>query len=56
MRKPLSVKAELLAALKALFADYKGLCDSGDAGFLYLEQMDAGKQAMAAIARAEQKS
>lgn len=51
-RKP-SVQAELLAALKALFADYKQLADSGDAGFWELEAQYVGKQALAAIARAE---
>lgn len=44
---------DLLAALKALFADYKALADSGDAGNWSLEEQDEGKQALAAIAKAE---
>lgn len=43
---------DLLAALKALFAAYKQLADSGDAGFWSLEETDVGRQAMAAIAKA----
>ena len=43
---------ELLAALKALFADYKQLADSGDAGWT-LENQPVGQQALAAIAKAE---
>ena len=43
----------LLAALKALFDDYKRLADSGDAGFWKLEDLAVGKQASAAIAAAE---
>lgn len=43
---------ELLAALEALFDDYKRLADSGDAGFWSLEEIEVGKQAMAAIAKA----
>lgn len=45
--------ADLLAALKALFDDYKQLADSGDAGFWALEDKPAGQQALAAIAKAE---
>jgi len=43
---------DLLEALTALYADYKELADSGDAGFWQLENRDVGKQALAAIARA----
>jgi hypothetical protein len=43
---------ELLEALAALYADYKQLADSGDAGNWRLEDTDAGKQALAAIAKA----
>lgn len=42
----------LLSALQALFDDYKALADSGDAGNWRLEDQAAGKQALAAIARA----
>jgi hypothetical protein len=42
----------LLAALETLFADYKQLADSGDAGNWALEDTDAGKTAIAAIAKA----
>jgi len=43
---------ELLEALKALFADYKTLADSGDAGFWSLENRSVGKQVLALIAKA----
>jgi len=43
---------DLLEALEYLFADYKALADSGDAGNWALEDITAGKKAMAAIARA----
>jgi hypothetical protein len=43
---------ELLEALTVLYADYKALADSGDAGNWQLEDTDSGKQALAAIARA----
>jgi len=43
---------DLLEALEGLFADYKALADSGDAGNWALEDITAGKKAMAAIARA----
>ncbi len=43
---------ELLAALWALFNDYKALADSGDAGFWKLEDEEVGKQAMAALNKA----
>ena len=42
--------APLLAeALNALYEDYKGLADSGDAGFWKLEDLPVGKQAIAAL-------
>jgi len=44
---------DLLAALEALFQDYKELADSGDSGFWRLEDLEAGKQAIAAIDRAK---
>lgn len=44
---------DLLAALEALFASYKRLADSGDAGNWSLEDYDEGKQALAAIAKAK---
>jgi len=44
---------DLLAALRALFDDYKRLADSGDAGNWRLEDLDEGKQALAALAKAE---
>lgn len=44
---------DLLSALKALFADYKRLADSGDAGNWSLEEEEVGKQALAAIEKAE---
>ena len=43
---------DLLAALEALFSDYKSLADSGDAGFWSLEDTVEGQQALAAIAKA----
>jgi hypothetical protein len=43
---------DLLEALTALYADYKELADSGDAGFWQLENRDVGKQALAALAKA----
>lgn len=43
---------ELLEALQALFDDYKALADSGDAGNWSLEDMECGKAALAAIAKA----
>lgn len=47
---------DLLTALEELFADYKQLADSGDAGSWKLEDQDAGKAAMAAIAKARGES
>lgn len=43
---------DLLEALVELFTDYKLLADSGDAGNWSLEDLDAGKKAIAAIAKA----
>jgi hypothetical protein len=43
----------LLEALKELFADYKQLADSGDAGNWRLEETEAGAKALAAIAAVE---
>lgn len=43
---------DLLEALTELFASYKELADSGDAGFWSLEDTDEGKRALAAIAKA----
>lgn len=43
---------DLLAALEAIFQDYKELADSGDAGFWRLENTDCGKLAIEAIAKA----
>jgi hypothetical protein len=43
---------DLLEALQELFADYKSLADSGDAGFWSLEDQDVGKKAIAAINKA----
>jgi hypothetical protein len=47
---------ELLDALRELFADYKRLADSGDAGNWSLEDTTIGQQALAAIAKAEGQS
>lgn len=44
---------DLLEALKRLFEDYKRLADSGDAGRWALEDTNVGKQALAAIQKAE---
>ncbi|MDT4321862.1 hypothetical protein [Klebsiella aerogenes] len=43
---------ELLESLQELFAHYKELADSGDAGNWKLEDEPVGKKAMAAIAKA----
>jgi len=43
---------ELLEALTALYASYKALADSGDAGNWRLEDTDEGQQTLAAIAKA----
>lgn len=50
--KLIAAAPDLLEALEDLFADYKSLADSGDAGFWKLEDQDAGKRALAAIAKA----
>lgn len=42
----------LFDALDALFASYKDLADSGDAGFWSLEDTEVGKLAIAALALA----
>jgi hypothetical protein len=42
----------LYEALEQLFADYKALADSGDAGNWSLEDTAQGKRAMAALAQA----
>lgn len=39
----------LYDALRALFDSYKGLADSGDAGFWSLEDQPEGRQAIAAL-------
>lgn len=44
---------DLLGALEALFQDYKQLADSGDAGFLKLEDQESGKRAIKAMAKAK---
>jgi hypothetical protein len=43
---------DLLEALTALYASYKALADSGDAGNWRLEETDEGQQARAAIRKA----
>lgn len=43
---------DLLEALEDLFADYKRHADSGDAGYWKVEDLDAGKKALAAIKKA----
>jgi hypothetical protein len=48
----IAASPDLYAALERLFASYKDLADSGDAGFWSLEDLDEGKQALAALARA----
>lgn len=45
-----SKSQELLLALEELFADYKALADSGDAGNWRIEDLPVGKRAMAVIA------
>lgn len=44
--------SDVVAALQALFDDYKELADSGDAGFWSLEDTPVGKQALAALENA----
>jgi len=48
-----SINADLLEALEELFASYKSLADSGDAGNWSLEEQPEGKKALAAIAKAK---
>lgn len=43
---------DLLEALQVLFASYKALADSGDAGNWKIENQPEGKQALAAISKA----
>ena len=43
---------DLLEALAALYASYKALADSGDAGNWRLEETDEGQQTLAAIRKA----
>lgn len=43
---------ELLESLQELFADYKQLVDSGDAGFWNMEDTEVGRKSLAAIAKA----
>jgi hypothetical protein len=43
---------DLLEALTALYASYKALADSGDAGNWRLEDTDEGRQALDAIRKA----
>lgn len=45
-------ESDVVAALQALFDDYKELADSGDAGFWSLEDTPVGKQALAALENA----
>lgn len=49
-----NVNKQLFDALKALFASYKQLADSGDAGNWRIEDYPEGKQALQAISAAEQ--
>lgn len=48
-----NVNKQLLGALKVLFASYKQLADSGDAGNWRIEDYPEGQQALQAIAAAE---
>lgn len=43
---------ELLEALQEIYADYKALADSGDAGFWKVEDLPCGIKAINAIAKA----
>lgn len=47
---------DLYEALDALFKDYKQLADSGDAGNWSLEELEVGKKALAALAKARGES
>jgi hypothetical protein len=48
----MAASGALYDALSALFANYKELADSGDAGNWCLEDQPVGKQALAALALA----
>jgi len=48
----MAASGALYDALAALFANYKELADSGDAGFWSIEDQPVGKQALAALALA----
>lgn len=48
----IAASGALYDALEALFANYKQLADSGDAGNWSLEEQAVGKQALAALALA----
>lgn len=50
--KLIAAAPELLEALQELYADYKALSNSGDAGPIALEDRIAGIKALAAIAKA----
>jgi hypothetical protein len=51
-RALIAAAPDLLEALQVLFASYKALADSGDAGNWKIENQPEGKQALAAIAKA----
>lgn len=52
----ISAAPELYAALDALYRVTKNIADSGDCGFWDLEDLDAGKLALAAMAKARGES
>lgn len=52
MNTEAEIRAELLDALKDLFASYKSLADSGDAGNWRIEDFPEGKKALAAMEKA----
>ncbi|MGB3846025.1 MAG: hypothetical protein WA940_09165 [Sphingopyxis sp.] len=47
---------ELVAGLRALFADYKLLADSGDAGFWSLEDLPIGIETLALLSKHGQRT